>query len=58
MHIGAKIRQLREQQGFTQADIETRTGLKHCHISRIENGHNLPSLKTAQRIVDALNLPL
>ena len=55
--IGARIRQLREQKGLSQSDIETRTGLMRCYISRVENGHTVPSLETLERIAGALEVP-
>jgi transcriptional regulator with XRE-family HTH domain len=58
MRIGTKIRQVRQQQGLTQKDVETRTGLLKCHVSLIENGHKIPSLETLERIAEALDLPL
>src|ERR1700730_17517227 len=58
MRIRAKIRQLREQQGLTQQDIEAKTGLMKCHLSVIENGHKVPALETVERIAAALNVPL
>ncbi len=58
MSIGARIRQLREQQGLSQGDIEEVTGLLRCYISRVENNHTVPSLETLERFAAALNVPL
>jgi len=55
--IGARIRQLREQKGLSQGDIEERTGLLRCYVSRVENGHTVPSLETLERIAGALEIP-
>lgn len=38
--------------------MEKRTGLKRCYISRIENGHTIPSLATLERMARALQVPL
>ena len=46
MLIGARLRQLREQKQMSQGDIEERTGLLRCYVSRVENGHTVPSLET------------
>ena len=43
---------------MSQGDIEKRTGLLRCYLSRVENGHTIPSLETLQKIAVALNLPL
>ena len=46
------------QKGFSQGDIEKRTGLLRCYLSRVENGHTVPSLETLQKIAGAMELPL
>jgi transcriptional regulator with XRE-family HTH domain len=56
--IGARIRQLREQRGLTQGDIEEKTGLMRCYISRVENGFKVPSLETLEKFAAAFDLPL
>jgi transcriptional regulator with XRE-family HTH domain len=58
MRIGARLRQLREQKGFSQGDIEAATGLLRCYTSRVENGHTVPSLETLERFASALQVPL
>jgi transcriptional regulator with XRE-family HTH domain len=56
--IGATIRAYRLQKGMSQGDIEKRTGLLRCYLSRVENGHTVPSLETLQKIAYALDLQL
>jgi transcriptional regulator with XRE-family HTH domain len=46
MNIGETIRSYRLQKGMSQGDIEKRTGLLRCYLSRVENGHTIPSLDT------------
>lgn len=58
MKIGITIRGYRLQKGLSQGDIEKRTGLLRCYLSRVENGHTVPSLDTLSKIADALDLPL
>jgi transcriptional regulator with XRE-family HTH domain len=58
MNIGLTIRGIRLQKGMSQGDIEKRTGLLRCYLSRVENGHTVPSLETLQKIAGALDLPL
>jgi transcriptional regulator with XRE-family HTH domain len=50
MNIGTTIRGYRLQKGMSQGDIEKRTGLLRCYLSRVENGHTVPSLETLQRL--------
>ena len=58
MVIGTRLRKLREDRTLSQGDIEKRTGLLRCYISRVENGHTVPSLETLERLAAALELPL
>src|SRR5437899_1759338 len=58
MIIGTRLRKLREDKDFSQGDIEKRTGLLRCYISRVENGHTVPSLETLERLASALEIPL
>jgi len=58
MNIGQTIRDYRLQKGMSQGDIEKRTGLLRCYLSRVENGHTVPSLDTLSKIAGAMDLPL
>jgi transcriptional regulator with XRE-family HTH domain len=58
MVIGTRLKKLREDRNLSQGDIEKRTGLLRCYISRVENGHTVPSLETLERLAAALELPL
>jgi transcriptional regulator with XRE-family HTH domain len=49
MIIGDHLRMLREQRKLSQGDIEDRTGLLRCYISRVENNHTIPSLETLEK---------
>jgi transcriptional regulator with XRE-family HTH domain len=58
MKIGTAIRTFRLQKGLSQGDIEKKTGLLRCYLSRVENGHTVPSLDTLSKIALALDLPI
>jgi transcriptional regulator with XRE-family HTH domain len=58
MIIGQRLRQLREEKGLSQGDIEKASGLLRCYISRVEHGHTVPSLDTLERFAAALDVPL
>ncbi len=58
MKIGTTIRAHRLQRGLSQGDIEKKTGLLRCYLSRVENGHTVPSLDTLSKIAGALDLPI
>ena len=58
MPIGDRIRQLREERGLSQGDIERATGMLRAYISRVEHGHTVPSLESIERFAVALDVPL
>ncbi len=58
MDIGQRLRELRESRQMSQGDIEKRTGLLRCYISRVENGHTVPSIETLEKCARALDLEL
>jgi transcriptional regulator with XRE-family HTH domain len=58
MIIGDRLRALREEKHFSQGDIEKRTGLLRCYISRVENGHTVPAIETLEKMARALEVPL
>jgi transcriptional regulator with XRE-family HTH domain len=37
-------------------DIEKRTGLLRCYISRVEHGHTVPSIETLEKMARALEV--
>jgi len=58
MIIGDRLRSLREEKKLSQGDIEKRTGLHRCYISRVENGHTVPAIETLETLGRALEIPL
>ena len=58
MIIGDRLRELREQKQLSQGDIEKRTGLLRCYISRVENGHTVPAIETLEKLARAMEVPL
>jgi transcriptional regulator with XRE-family HTH domain len=58
VNIGEVIRSYRGQRGLSQGDIERRTGLLRCYLSRVENGHTVPSLETLAKIAEAMEIAL
>ena|SRR6202521_1809205 len=58
MNIGETVRNYRLRKGMSQGDIEKKTGLLRCYLSRVENGHTIPSLDTLSKIASAMELPL
>jgi transcriptional regulator with XRE-family HTH domain len=58
MIIGERLREIRESKNLSQGDIEKRTGLLRCYLSRVENGHTVPSIATLEKIARALEMHL
>lgn len=58
MIIGERLRELREARKLSQGDIEKRTGLLRCYVSRVENGHTVPAIETLEKLARALEVPL
>src|SRR5271170_4404379 len=58
MVIGDKLKALREAKKFSQGEIEKRTGLLRCYISRVENCHTVPAIDTLEKMARALEVPM
>ena len=58
MIIGDRLRALREERKFSQGEVEKRTGLLRCYISRVENGHTVPAVETLEKFARALGVPM
>jgi len=58
MNIGRRLRQLRHAKPLSQNELKQRTGLTRALISRIENGHTIPSIETLELLAAGLEIPL
>ena len=58
MIIGDRLRAMREEKNLSQGDIEKRTDLLRCYISRVENGHAVPAIETLAKLARAMEIPL
>jgi transcriptional regulator with XRE-family HTH domain len=58
MVIADRLRGLREGKKLSQGEIEKRTGLLRCYVSRVENGHTVPSVETLEKFARAFEVPL
>jgi transcriptional regulator with XRE-family HTH domain len=56
--IGERLCALREEKKLSQGDIEKKTGLLRCYVSRVENGHTIPSVETLEKFARALEVPM
>lgn len=58
MLVGERVRELRKSKTLSQGAIETRCGLLRCYLSRVENGHTVPSVETLEKLARAMEVPL
>lgn len=57
-HVSKKIKQKREEQRLTQAQLAEKSGLQQSHICRLESGKHSPSYKTLEKIASALGITI
>lgn len=58
MRIADRLRDIREMKNLSQKEVERRTGLLRSYLSRVENGHTVPTIETLEKIARALEVPL
>lgn len=58
MIVGERLRAVREMKNMSQGDIERKTGLLRCYISRVENGHTVPAVETLEKMARAMEIQL
>lgn len=55
-HFGNRLREARLKAGLSQSELEELSGIPKARLSRYENGHVEPSIKTLARLSSALNV--
>ena len=58
MIVGERLRVLREERNLSQGEVEKRTGLLCCYISRVEHGHTVPAVETLEKFARTLEVPV
>ena len=58
MNLGESIRLIRQAKGLSQGEMQKRTGILRSYLSRVENGHTVPSFATLQRLAAAMDVAL
>jgi transcriptional regulator with XRE-family HTH domain len=53
--IGASMRRIRKSRGISQTELANRVGMRQPAITRLENGHHVPTWRTLTKIADALD---
>ena len=56
--IGQAIAEAREEQGLSQRDLSSSTGIMQAEISKIEKGKGNPTITTLQKIAKSLGITI
>lgn len=56
LRVGTTVRSLREQKGLTVTELARAAGLSPAHISEIERGLTAPSIRTLEKLAQALGV--
>jgi transcriptional regulator with XRE-family HTH domain len=54
MDAGTLLRQRRQAHGLSQRELAIRAGTRQATISRIENGHEIPTVQRLDQLLTAL----
>lgn len=55
-HFPARLRQLREAAGLTQAQLAAAAGVRQATVSDLENGKQTPTVSTLSDLAEALDV--
>jgi len=58
MILGDRLRAIRETKLLSQGEIEERTGLLRSYVSRVENGHTVPTIDALEKWARTLEIPM
>ncbi|MBE1499614.1 ribosome-binding protein aMBF1 (putative translation factor) [Amycolatopsis lexingtonensis] len=56
--LGAEVRTLREERGWTQTELAERAGMTQSAMARFEAGGTIPTLPVLERVATALQMRL
>jgi transcriptional regulator with XRE-family HTH domain len=56
MSLGEKIKQLRQEKGYSQTLLEKRSGVNSKLLSKYENGRIIPTADTLRKIAEGLDI--
>ena len=58
MTLMLRIKELRIQKGLTRKELAKKADISISWLKHIENGENLPSIRTLAKIAEALEVPI
>jgi putative transcriptional regulator len=56
--VGNNLKEIRSKLGMTQVELAEQVGVARVSILAIENGHFIPTIETALRISQVVNVPI
>ena len=56
MQFNTKLREVRIEQGLTQAELAQVAGISRSFLAQLENKHKNPSIQTLIKLSNALNV--
>ena len=56
--FGRRLASLRAAAGLTQSELARKSNMQRAYIWRVEDGRTLPSLRTAAKLAEALDISL
>ena len=56
MTLGEKIKQLRQEKGYSQTFLEKRSGVNSKLLSKYENGRIIPTADTLRKLAEGLDI--
>ncbi len=54
--VGQKIKQIRNEKGLSQEKLALKAEIDRTYLAGVEHGKRNPSLKSLEKIVDALDI--
>lgn len=58
MIVADRLRNIREMKKLSQGEVAKRSGLYRSYVSRVENGHTVPTIATLEKMARAFEIPL
>src|SRR5215472_13638486 len=58
MVVADRLRNIRQMKKLSQGEVAKRSGLYRSYLSRVENGHTVPTIATLEKIARALEIPM
>jgi len=58
MTVADRLRNIRQMKKLSQGEVARRSGLYRSYLSRVENGHTVPTIATLEKMACALEITM